>query len=186
MKRDPQKAREWQERSARKAAENARNKPRKAMKRTVPKKRGRKHNGQPHDIIEQARIDAMRRFHDEARKQRVCARCGSSQHWDAHHVVEKQWLKANGFSPIEQYDPDNALRLCDELSDNDCHGKHTRGVRNKHRLHLHNLTDRNLAYAFRVMGPAAGSYLRRKYRGEDERLDALERTFHHEATKARA
>ena len=157
LRRDPEKQREWERRS------------RKPLKRTemkrktsAPKKRGRNGRGQAHDIIKQAQIDQQRRFHAAARDQRVCARCGEGGSFDAHHDVEKKWLKANG-QPL--YDPDNALRLCDEYTDNDCHGKHTRGVKRKHRLHLRVLRQENLEYAFRVMGPAAGSYLRRRYRG---------------------
>lgn len=143
-------------------------------KHTAPAKRGRR-DGQAHDIITQAEIDAKRRFKQAARDQGVCARCGKADSFDPHHVVEKQWLVNNGFSVIEQYDPDNALRTCDRFTENDCHGKHTRGARRQDRLHLRNLRQENLDYAFRVMGAAAGSYLRRRYRGEDERLDRLER-----------
>lgn len=175
LKRDPEKTRDWQQRSREKAAANARNKPRKALKRTAPPKRGRDRSGNAHDIITQAVIDAQRRFHGAAKGQRVCQRCGHGGSFDAHHVIEKAWLKANGFSKVEWYDPDNALRLCDEMNTNDCHGKHTRGVRSKDRLHLNNLRQCNLDYAFRVMGARASSYLRRKYRGEDARLEALER-----------
>jgi hypothetical protein len=166
-------------RSREKALAKQREKGRKPMKRSAPKKRGRNDQGQSHDIIKQAEIDAKRRFHDAARKQKVCARCGTNKHWDAHHVVEKQWLKTNGFSVVEQYDPDNALRVCDELAVQNCHGKHTTPVRDRDRLHLRNLKRCNLEYAFRVMGPAAGNYLRRKYRGEDTRLDELEKEHEH-------
>lgn len=162
LRRDPEKQRAWEQRSR---------KPLKRTKSLAPKGRGRNGNGRPHDIIAQAQIDAARRFRGEAQRQRVCARCGMGGSFDAHHVVEKSWLKARG---LPLFDPDNALRLCDEHNKNDCHGKHTRGVKRKDRLHVRCLRDENLAFAFRLMGPAAGSYLRRRYRGTDPRLEALE------------
>jgi len=149
---------------------------RSGMKRkgSAPPKRGRNHQGQAHDIIKQAEIDAQRRFQAAAKAQKVCARCGQAGSFDPHHVVERKWLKANGFSVVEQFDPDNALRVCDRFTENDCHGKHTRGVRRKDRLHLRNLRQENLEFAFTAMGAAASNYLRRRYRGEDSRLDKLE------------
>ena len=167
---------ESKRKSREKALKKQREQGRKPIKRTAPKQRGRR-NGRPHTIIEQAEIDAMRRFHNAARVQGVCGKCGDSDSWDAHHVVEKSWLKANGRSKVEQYDPDNALRLCDENSRNRCHPKQTKPVKDNDRVHLRQLKRCNLEYAFREMGAAAGPYLRRKYRGEDERLDRLEKEY---------
>lgn len=166
----PEQIRAWRERS--KPLKRG-----KGPKRSVPKARGRNADGQPHDIIKQAEIDANRRFREAAQSQHVCARCGSGGSFDPHHVVEKAWLKANGFSVVEQYDPDNALRVCDRFTQNDCHGKHTRAARRKDRLHLRTLKPQNLDYAFRVMGAAAGDYLRARYRGPDRRLEQLERAY---------
>lgn len=170
LRRDPEKQRQWRQRS--KPLKRG-----KGLKRTAPKQRGRNERGEAHDIIKQAEIDAKRRFRQTAKEQRVCAVCGRADSFDPHHVVEKQWLVANGFSVVEQYDPDNALRVCDRFAQNDCHGKHTRAVKRKHRIHLRCLKTCNLEYAFRVMGIAASPYLRARYRGEDERLERLERQY---------
>lgn len=167
LRSDPEKQRDWERRSRKPLK-------RTAMKRSAPKQRGRNDRGEAHDIIKQAEIDARRRFQAAAKSQRVCARCGKADSFDPHHVVEQKWLKANGFSVIEQYDPDNSLRVCDRFTENNCHGKHTARVKYKHRLHLQNLRQENLEFAFRVMGAAAGDYLRRRYRGDDPRLEALE------------
>jgi hypothetical protein len=163
MKRDPAKLREWQDRSRRKAAANA-SKKRKPLNR-VPKNRGRNRSGQPHDIITQAAIDAHRAFQDAARKQHVCARCDKAGPWHPHHVVYKQDLERENLPPD---DPDNALRLCP-----DCHHGHHYGTP-RQQLHMCRLKTQNIRYAFRVLGPNAGSYLRRRYRGSDPRLEQIE------------
>lgn len=162
----------FSEESKRKSREKAlakqRAKPRKSLnrKRTTPKDRGRDHNGQPHDIIAQAAIDAHRAFQTAARRQPCCARCGKTKGpWHPHHVVERQWLIDNHHPPD---DADNALRLCVH-----CHSNHHGGVV-RLKLKLGCLRAENLAYAFRVMGGYAPYYLRARYRGQDPRLDELE------------
>lgn len=109
-------------------------------------------------------IANQQNFKEAARYQRVCAVCGSGKSWDAHHVVAKSKLKREG---LFWWDTRNALRLCDEFSDNDCHGKHTAGEK---KVPLSALTDDNISYAFEVLGPRAVDYLRRTYSGEDARL----------------
>lgn len=97
----------------------------------------------------------------------MCAVCGRVDSWDAHHVIEAQYLKQNGH-PL--YVKLNSLRVCDRFSKNRCHGKHTNGSR---KIRLKELTDENLEYAFALLGPKAADYLRRHYDGNDPRLTAL-------------
>lgn len=132
------------------------------MKRK-PVLRGRDEYGNATEQHTHAYVDRHTRFVQAAAAQRVCARCGKAGLFDPHHVVEKSWLKAKGLL-ID--DPDNALRLCPN-----CHAQHTGG----NRLKVKHLRTENLQYAFRELGASAGSYLRRKYRGNDARLEALER-----------
>lgn len=118
-------------------------------------------------------------FRAAARRQRVCAMCGYAgkgpQTWDAHHVVSKSKLKDIGFAPEARYDTRNVLRVCNELAlDRDgkprnCHFKHEHSPRG--RIPLSKLTDDNIDYAFEILGPAAYDYLRRRYDGEDQRVD---------------
>lgn len=110
-------------------------------------------------------------FFLEARWQKCCANCESTGHFDAHHVVEKQKLRQLGIPKADRYDTRNALRLCDELADNNCHGGQTSQLR---KVPLEKLTDDNLAYAAEVLGPAAPGYLRRRYDGDDPRVRAME------------
>lgn len=114
-----------------------------------------------------ARMRQREDFKEEARSQRVCAVCGEVDSFDGHHVVELNWLKANG---KPWYMRPNALRLCDRFSKNKCHEKHTNGSR---KVKLKELTDDNINYAFAVMGAAAEVYLHRHYDGKDPRVDEL-------------
>lgn len=118
-------------------------------------------------LTSQREIDVANRqaFRQEAQRQRVCAVCGEAGSFDAHHVIEKKYLKANN---LPLYNTENSLRLCDEQTDNDCHGGHTSGMR---RIPLRCLTDRNIQYAFYLLGPAAYYYLKARYTGEDERVE---------------
>lgn len=96
--------------------------------------------------------------------------CGRTDDWEAHHVVEAQYLKKNHHAV---YIRKNALRVCSRFSKNDCHGKHSRGFR---KIKLKELTEDNIDYALALLGPQKGAaYLRRHYAGSDPRLElALE------------
>lgn len=140
-------------------------------RRKRPKRSGFNPEYRPSDAaIKRARRQSAADFKEAAREQRVCAVCGADGPFDAHHVVEAQYLRKNNHPEFVRA---NALRLCNRYSKNDCHGKHTSGSR---KLRLRDLTDENIDYAFAVLGPQkAESYLQRHYRGTDPRLQrALE------------
>lgn len=111
----------------------------------------------------------MRAFKQAAWEQRACAVTGDtadvmedgSKGWEAHHVVEKRWLKAN-FKPL--WDWRNALRLRPDV-----HGQHTTRMKP---VPLRCLTDENIQFAFEVMGYMAYDYLTRLYTGDDPRVEA--------------
>lgn len=158
LKRNPQKAREWRERSNRKAIERQQEKRHKPLKRRSKASRG------PSNAI------AAQGFRLAAEEQRCCAKCGAILgkladdgrpiKFDAHHVVEKSYLKANG---LPMYDGDNALLLCDY-----CHLGQTNRLRP---LEMQCLTDANIRYAFYLLGEHAASYLSGHYTGEDPRIN---------------
>jgi len=157
LKRNPEKAREWQQRSAKKAAENAKKKPRKAMSRKRKNPYAKKQlKGKAIDIAN------SQAFRLAAVDQGYCGNCGvpyTGQDFDAHHVIEKRYLKANG---LDLFNTDNALLLCEE-----CH----RGQTNRLRpLPLECLTDANIQYAFYLLKGYADTYLRRLYTGDDPRV----------------
>jgi hypothetical protein len=103
-----------------------------------------------------------RRFQSAAASQERCANCGSEGAWDPHHAgVYEQDLRR---LKLPLWDTDNALRLCWR-----CHGLHHAPAS---RLALNVLREENISYAFRVLGPSAYDYLRRRYLGEDRRLEA--------------
>lgn len=117
-----------------------------------------------------------RAFKQASFDQRVCAVCGRGatmnvdgvkipNPWQAHHVVEKQKLRAEGRMDVV-WDIRNSLRLCEEP----CHGRHTRG---SERVGLSVLTDDNYEFAWHVLGMASADYLRKRYNGKDPRWDAL-------------
>lgn len=106
-----------------------------------------------------AETQAKKLFVEAARDQRCCAKCGNASGFQAHHVVERRYLKANR---LPQFVSVNALRLCP-----DCHDAHT-GRREP--LELKHLTDENIDYAFMLLGEYADFYLRSLYDGEDDRL----------------
>jgi len=110
-----------------------------------------------------AAIEAIprRTFHEAAREQRVCAVPGCRERsFQAHHVVYEQHLKKVGEGP---WSPRNALRLCPG-----CHAAHHSRTRP---VPLKALTSANVLYAFEVLGPAAHTYLTRRYAGEDPRVE---------------
>lgn len=100
---------------------------------------------------------------EAARDQRCCAKCGGAGGFEAHHVIERRFLKAN---QLPQFVSSNALRLC-----SDCHAAHTN---RSQPLELRHLTDENIEYAFTLLGQYANSYLRMLYDGEDDRLEELD------------
>lgn len=106
-------------------------------------------------------------FKEEARYQAVCAVCGRAGSFDAHHVVERQWLSQHG---KPEWDARNAMRLCDRWTESRCHERHTSG---SWKIALTCLSDGHYDYAYEVMGPAAYDYLGRHYAGEDPRRDQL-------------
>jgi hypothetical protein len=102
------------------------------------------------------------RFESAAAAQERCANCGSEGAWDPHHAgVYEQELRRLG---LPLWDPDNALRLCWR-----CHALHHAPAS---KLALSILRDENISYAFRVLGPRGYDYLRRRYTGQDRRLEA--------------
>lgn len=107
-------------------------------------------------------------FRLEARFQRACAVCGATGEFDPHHVVERQELRRRG---LLEWDTRNALRLCKILgaAGGNCHSAHTTGAR---RVRLDQLLDENVDYAFEALGAFAYFYLRRRYVGEDARVEA--------------
>lgn len=151
------------------------------MKRSGPLKRGKplkrssiKRKPKPRRApAEQERlIRETRAFREEARRQRVCAVCGRTANipgegpnpWEAHHVITRSFLKRNR---LAEFHPDNSLRLCSYP----CHALHSTAAL---RIPLTCLTDRNVAYAVRLLGEAkAHDYLTRHYTGTDPRVEAL-------------
>lgn len=97
----------------------------------------------------------------------TCQRCGKKKVQHQHHVVYKQHVRDNGG---DINDPDNALGCC-----YDCHaGHHQPGLDDDKRLKLTELRDENYQFATSLLGSGrAYEYLRRRYAGEDPRLDAL-------------
>lgn len=167
IKRDPQKTREWQERSQRKAAENARKKPRKPLRRTAKPKKRKPYSGSL-KTARDIQIANAKAFKIAAHEQRCCAKCGkrvgSNENgapikFDAHHVIEKRYLKANC---LPLFDTRNALLLCEW-----CHLGQTNRLRP---LELRVLTDANIDYAFYLLKSYADDYLRSLYIGDDPRV----------------
>lgn len=102
-------------------------------------------------------------FRLEARFQVVCAYCGKSRPFHAHHVVDKAELEKRGIRGNAQYDTRNALRLCEDL---------TRGIEGRCHYQFENrriqitstmLKDQNIEYAFEVLGAYAFDYLKQEY-----------------------
>lgn len=96
----------------------------------------------------------------------------STWKWQAHHVVQLKHIKEYSEDAQILYDPRNALRLCNDLSGSNCHGNHHNG--GDKRVPLSALRDENYEFAVELLGTGrAYEYLRRLYRGEDPRLNAL-------------
>lgn len=104
-------------------------------------------------------------FREEARWQTVCAYCGKTGPFQAHHVVDKAKLRDHcGLSGNALYDTRNALRLCEGLDTARCHFQfENRRIAITTKM----LTDDNIAYAFEKLGPYAADYLRAEYDDTD-------------------
>lgn len=92
----------------------------------------------------------------------ACVVCGSSDRLHLHHVVYDQHVRSQGGN---RWDPADSLTLCIG-----CHCRHHANP--NWALPRTYLRDENYEFAFELMGPAAYDYLRRRYSGDDERLDA--------------
>lgn len=100
-------------------------------------------------------------FYHEAASQMVCAVTGKPGPWHPHHVVYQQELSRLG---VGLWHPDNALRVLILV-----HGRHHNAFE---RIPLLKLRDENIAYAFSIMGARADNWLRRRYSGDDARLES--------------
>lgn len=101
----------------------------------------------------------------EARR-RCCEHpdCAATRGLALHHIVYRQAVCREGG---DEWDPRNALTLCER-----CHASHH--GRGRWVVPVWVLSDDALAFAVELLGrPAAFEYLRRRYRGEDVRLDEL-------------
>lgn len=94
-----------------------------------------------------------------ARRQR-CECCKLRAAKQGHHVVYKQELRRRNW-PL--YDLRDMMALCDE-----CHDEHHSP---NWKLPLTALSDENLRFAFGLLGAHAFDYLRRRYGGDDPRLN---------------
>lgn len=88
---------------------------------------------------------------------------GTERRTNEHHVVYEQKVRRVGGDP---YDGRNALLVC--IS---CHMSHHR--RGRRVIPLVALRDENYEFAVELLGAAAFDYLRRRYVGEDPRLQAV-------------
>lgn len=105
-----------------------------------------------------------RRFQRKRGKVR-CRACIKRRADHSHHVVYERELRNRG---LPSHDDRNLMALC-----SDCHyAHHNPGVRIEAKLPLILLTDENIAYAFEVLGDYAYDYLKARYRGHDDRLEA--------------
>ena len=98
-----------------------------------------------------------------AAKRDACERCGARDRLQQHHVVYEQHIRRAGGDP---WDPRDSMTLCVS-----CHTSHHKALRLTLPLAL--VPDAAIAFAGDLMGPAAYDYLRRRYGGEDPRVDAL-------------
>ena len=94
---------------------------------------------------------------------RVCEACRLRTAVDPHHVILEQELVRRGL------DPDADLR-CGMALCRDCHDAHHAGGAGQ--IPIRRLRDETLDFAFEVLGPYAYDYLRRRYGGDDPRLES--------------
>lgn len=83
-----------------------------------------------------------------------------------HHVVYEQHVERMGG---DTWDPGNALGVCF-----DCHGTHHKQIK---KLPISCLHNRNFDFAYELMGLSASDYLRRRYAGDDPRIEGWESKF---------
>lgn len=94
----------------------------------------------------------------------ACHKCKTKKSAHRHHVIYEQELDRRG---LPKHDRRNLMGLCPG-----CHWNHHHGpYANKIPLGL--LTDENLQYAFESLGAFAYDYLKRRYAGDDGRLDEM-------------
>lgn len=89
-----------------------------------------------------------------------CRVCLMKRAAHTHHVFYEGELRRRG---LPKYDHANLMALCV-----DCHFNHHNGSK---RIPLSLLTEENLEYAFNILGAYAYDWLRRRYAGEDLRLE---------------
>jgi hypothetical protein len=95
----------------------------------------------------------------------ACVSCGAPDRLQLHHVVYAQEVRRRGG---DAFDPRDSLTLCLP-----CHTRHHRLLKEQ-TVDLKVLRDVNYEFAVELMGLGpAYEYLRRRYCGTDERLDAL-------------
>lgn len=124
------------------------------------------------DVRDRRRRERVRKENRElAIHPRQCRQCAEGVGLQLHHAIYRQELRhlaAGDRRRFAKLDADyrNLFPLCEE-----CHAAHHQRVRV---LPLVVLPDSVYAFAKDVMWPErAYEYLRRRYSGEDERLDAL-------------
>lgn len=114
-------------------------------------------------------ISNPKSFRTEAQYQRVCAVCGSSHRFHAHHVVYEQVLaRYTDLVRGELYDTRNSLRVCGL-----CHFAHHNASQ---KIPTKKLLAANIEYAFMALGAYAADWLRRYYddTDADPRISELE------------
>lgn len=138
----------------------------KGLSRSSGRMRSGKRRVEPPTPEEAAQDHADRMaFKMAAAAQVICAVCRRGGSFDAHHVIEKQELERRG---LWKWDPRGAMRLCKGALG--CHDQHTyKG--GESRVPLAKLSMANIDYAFEVLGAFAYDYLRRRYKGDDARVE---------------
>lgn len=110
-------------------------------------------------------LDNPASFHDEARFQRKCARCGKpGRPFESHHVIKKQRLRARG---LPLHDPRGAVRLCEGLDTDRCHFKVEKGGEP---LPTENLPQAAICYVWDCLGVAGYNLLDSEYTGHERRF----------------
>jgi hypothetical protein len=92
-----------------------------------------------------------------------CLLCGTGKRLQRHHVVFEQVVRREGGDP---FDPRDQVTLCIQ-----CHVSVHKATRKP--LAVWMLPDAAIEFAGELLGPGAYDYLRRRYSGDDHRVDAL-------------